>query len=163
MRFYIASAAKPENWRRRIRSMSDAALVGCVGLHASEASKHLSATLSEVGIPNRWLSLRRRPDLLKHTLAELKWERTPLAHLQSDVQVLILDAEENQLHQLWQYVYAAGLVDKVHFFPSQMIPEPMEAKSPADLSTWAEAAEAFQADMKLAAAWLPCTFIPTLT
>jgi len=163
MRFYIASAAKPENWRRRIRSVSDAALVGCVGPYASEASKRLSAMLSEAGFPNRWLSLRRRPDLLERTLAEPDWARTPLFHLQSAVRVLILDAEEKQLHQLWQYVYAAGLVDKVHFFPSQMIPEPMEAKSPADLSTWAEAAEALQADMKLAMAWLPCTFIPTLT
>lgn len=163
MRFYIVSAATPEHWRRRIRSVSDAALIGCVGSNASEASKRLSATLSEAGLPNRWLSLRQRPTLLQQTLAEPNWELTPLFHLQREVPLLILDAEEEQLHQLWRYIYAAGLVDKVHFFPSQPIPESLYAESPADLRTWAEAAETLRMDMMLATTWLPCIFVPTLT
>lgn len=163
MRFYIAAATRPQNWRRRVQAVSEPTLAGCVGPGASEASRQLSAVLSETGVPNRWLSLRRRPTLLQETLQNPDWENSALHQLMRDVPLLILDAEENQLHRLWRYLYSAGLVDNILFFPGHPIPEPLHAREPEDLQTWAEASEALRSDMELAGGWLPCTFTPILS
>lgn len=163
MRFYLVAATHPQNWRRRIRAVSTPTLVGCVGTAASEASKQFSAVLSEAGIPNRWLSLRKRPSLLQEALQQPNWEKSTLHTLMQTVPLLILDAEEDQLHHLWGYLYGTGMVDSLYFLPGYAIGEPLHAREPQDLEAWAEAAEALRTDLFLARAWLPCTFTPVLS
>lgn len=162
MRFYLVAHSSPEGWRRRIRFFSEASLLGCIGDPSGQASKHLSAVFSEVGIPNRWLSLRRRPHFLEETLSSSSWEASPLYAFLKEVPILVLDAEEAQLRRLWQYLHVLGVVRFPYFLPAHRIPAPLNAHALSDLETWAAADERLHLDVRLAASWLPCTLIPTL-
>lgn len=162
VRFCLVSGSSPQNWRRRIRPVPGAAIFGFIGENASEASKRFSGLLSEAGMSNRWISLRRRPYLVEHTLRESSWHNTPLYALQREVPLLVLDAEPTQLRHLWNYLYAHGLTERLYFFPSHSVPTPLQAERLQDLIAWAEADESLEEDLKLAAQWIPCTIIPTL-
>ncbi|MCX8112078.1 MAG: hypothetical protein N3E49_02610 [Bacteroidia bacterium] len=160
MRFFIAAATHPDRWRRRLRPLKAPALIGCVGQGAADASKHLSALFSAEGMPNRWLSLRKRPSLLEGSLRCETWIETPLYHLMQPVSLLILDAEESQLYALRSYLFTKGVIDKTHFFPAHPIPQTLYATQMDELKTWAEAMEELRSDMELATQWLPCILTP---
>ncbi|MEN3040731.1 MAG: hypothetical protein ABDH66_04235 [Bacteroidia bacterium] len=163
MRFYIVAATTQVEWGRRIRALEGPTLIGCIGPQASTASKQLSAALSEIGIPSRWLPIRRRPSLLEETLHQADWNQSLLSGLLKEVPVLILDAEKGHLHRLWGFLNALGEVDRLFFFPSCPVPAPLQAHTLSELREWAAADEALQRDLLLAADWLPCTITPYLS
>ncbi|MCS6894588.1 MAG: hypothetical protein NZZ60_00365 [Bacteroidia bacterium] len=163
MRFYLVSATTQVRWERRVRSSAVPALVGCTGPLAPTVSKQLSAAFSELGIPNRWLPMRRRPELLEKTVSAGHWQASVLSQLQQETPIIILDAEDSQLRTLWDFLRISGEIEDLYFMPAHLIPTTIHARTLSDLREWAAADEALQKDFLLAANWLPCTLTPMLS
>lgn len=98
-------------------------IFGIVGENASQYSRTLSAMLSEAGIANAWLSLRRRPQSFS-----LYGER-----LLQQVPYLVLDAEPSALRALWQKLYAAGRTDAPFVWDGQAAPVPTAIEAPLQM------------------------------
>ncbi|MCS7296901.1 MAG: hypothetical protein RMK19_06915 [Bacteroidia bacterium] len=163
LRFYVVAATNPAYWRRRIRSFSEPALFACVGKGATQASKHLSAALSEVGVPNRWIPLSRYPALLESLLCMSSQTHNPLHELLHNVVSLVLDANEADIRRLRAYLCEEGVIEKVtYFFPERTVPERLFARSHEEIEVWMEADQELRQDLTLASQWVPCYILPTL-
>ncbi|MCS6789532.1 MAG: hypothetical protein NZ580_00920 [Bacteroidia bacterium] len=124
LRFYLLTALPRmpvPRWMRYRQGRQG--IFAVVGENVSQLSRMLSAVLSEAGIPNAWLSLRRRPQGF-HTYGEPLLQRVPY---------LVLDAESSALHALWQELYEAGRTEAPFVWDKDANPTLMAIESPGQL------------------------------
>lgn len=98
-------------------------IFGIVGENASQSSRTLSAMLSEAGIANAWLSLRRRPQSFL-----IYGER-----LLQQVPYLVVDAEPPELRALWLNLYACGRTEAPFVWDGQAAPVPTAIEGPLQI------------------------------